>query len=107
VIGYMHDTGAHIWAYKIPHPVKTLVKNPQETFIGITTLKHGRILEIHHYNLTSGDPFFMFEVQGDIMTILDCVVSEDASYVAALSSTNMTLLIKIDPNSREIVSYKL
>lgn len=62
----MYDNGTHIWVYKVPYPVQTLVKDDQETFVAITMVNPGISMELHHYNITSGDPYFIFEAQGAI-----------------------------------------
>ena len=62
-------------------------------------------MELHHYNITSGDPYFIFEAQGAIQSISSCVIYNQASYCAALSSSGTVILIQIDSNSRQTVTF--
>lgn len=64
ILGTMYDNGTHIWVYKLPLPVQTLEFDAQETTVGVTVINEGVSLEIHHYNITSGQMMFIFEAQG-------------------------------------------
>ena len=66
ILGKFNETGEHQWVYKLHLPVQTMVFDAIETIVAVTLLKQGTALEVHHYNATSGEKKFLYELQGQV-----------------------------------------
>lgn len=70
--------------------------NNQENIVSVVLMYENYASEIHQYNLSSGKPIFMYELQGDLINVHDLYGKEQTSYVLFENGTEETTLVSIN-----------